>query len=146
VLPELQTHLAYFPIVVPASRRGEFDAIGTDIWNLSTRLFRTAEDDSRSDKSTICLLRVFACLLLDTANDAAGGCHNGVRVLKVVLKAARSCAKEGEFDWGTKMLERAAVYVADLEKDKSDVGDDRIVLERLGNEYLVMRVLLVGLI
>lgn len=90
------------------------------------------------------MLRVFACLLLATANDTASGWQNGVRVLKVALKAARSCAKEVEVDWGTKMMERAAVYVAALEREKGTMGEERIVFERLGNEYLVMRVMLVS--
>jgi hypothetical protein len=102
------------------------------------------------DKRTLCLLRVFSCLLLDSAHEhgvmvKSSTWSNGIRILKVLLKATKSCARYDETDWGTKMLEKAADYVTELAmvEETSVTPEDRAILERLRNEFLVMRVMLV---
>jgi hypothetical protein len=150
---ELASHLVTFPLPAPSARRGEFDTIGTELWNISTRLFRRGDENasaSSMDKRILCLLRVFSCLLLDSAQehgvmDKSSTWTNGIRILKVLLKAAKSCAKYDETDWGTKTPEKAADYVIELAmvEETSVSPEDRAILERLRNEFLVMRVMLV---
>jgi hypothetical protein len=155
---ELLSHLVTFPIPLPSSRRGEFDNIATNLWNLSTRLLRSVEASEQTgagaaavDKKPLCLLRVFSCYLLDAAHQpqdnqedqrrAAGWENNSVRLLKVFLKATKSCTRYGVVDWATKMLERAAAFVGQLIGRVT--GEDGELVERLKNQFLVMRVMLV---
>ena len=142
-----------FPLTAPSSHRGEFDSIATDLWNISTRLLRNRDEQSphgTTDKQQLCLLRVFTCFLLDCAQEhnatnISGVWANGIRILKVILKAAKTCITNSETDWGTKMLEKAATYVTELamREETSITPEDRTILERLRNEFLVMRVMLV---
>jgi hypothetical protein len=121
-------------------------------------LFRSIEDSVQTgsgaaggDKWTLCLLRVFACYLLDAAHQPqssgadqqqyAGWENNSVRLLKVFLKTTKSCARYSVLDWATKMLERAAAFVGQLTGLVTGEGGE--VVERLKNEFLVMRVMLV---
>jgi hypothetical protein len=96
----------------------------------------------------LCLARVFALYMLDVAHDAKSvdehAWGNGIRVLKISIKCAKTCAGNGELSWAVKTLEKAARYCAEL-ADVQVSKAEKEVLERLRNEFLVMRVLLVGL-
>jgi hypothetical protein len=132
------------PIALNSARLAEFDAKGTELWNLSTRLNRSSETH---DKRHLCLLRVFAFNLLDSAHRKQRKTKvNCVRLLKVAFKAAKFCLDGDEVELGVKILERAAAYVVELNSEESQfTPEDEPVRGRLEAEYYVLRTTLVCL-
>ncbi|KAF1989013.1 SPO22-domain-containing protein [Aulographum hederae CBS 113979] len=158
--PELLAHIKSLPLPLPSTSTSlsiakELDEKGTALWNHVTRLRR--KDDALGDKRTLSLLRVFAFLVLDCGqqqqsshkrkDDATSAkakalmkvsASNGVRLLKVGLKAATACLDIGELESCTRALERAAVWQDVLDKSEGN-GRDEDVKGRLCSEYFVLR-------
>lgn len=102
---------------------------------------------------------MFAFTLLDCANharrnDEEAKWKQGVRLLRVALKAAKSCLEVSQLEWCTKVMEKAADHEEQISR-KADEGDgenkdeiegeERRVYERLRIEYWNVRIALVSL-
>jgi hypothetical protein len=141
--PEILSLFGSFPLVAPKSQFSDFDIYGTDLWNLSTRLQRS---DCGDGGHISCLLRVFSCYLLDAADQSkAESWANSIRILKVVIRAAKTCIKLKELELATKMLELAVVYLKTTSKITDITPEDVRIHSRLNNENLLMRILLVSM-
>lgn len=157
---ELRSNIRYLPLqALPAAtaKRADLDKLGTELWNLSTRLRRddpvhSNEHDKPKKTETgdgvaICLLRAYAFLLLDSA-----GSHKVkgqerkacIRLMKIALKAAKACVLAKDLDCATRVLERAATYEEILtgQGQESD-GDETTIATRLQLEYFAVRAALV---
>lgn len=159
------------PLPLPTStavtaRQDELDRLGTELWNLSTNLRRDAalypnanlnpgrKDEAAHKARTVCLLRVFAFLLLDTAARQAMKAREGkrkhcVRLLRVALKTGRMCVEYGDLGSASKVLESAAEYQAALGDDGKGEGSEENEDEReaalvLRAEYYMLRTTLVS--
>jgi len=137
------------------AKREELDQLGTELWNLSTRLRRedlqpngkSREDVARRNRAIV-LLRVFSFLLLDSASGQGTKSRERktcIRLMKVALKAAKVCIERDELDSAVKVLERAADYQEALsqrvdaeELDGAELGN------RLRVEYFAVRTTLVS--
>jgi hypothetical protein len=153
---DLQAHIRTLPLQASSTVTGkqdELDRLGTELWNLSTRLRRdepvtnsTTEEESTQKNRCTCLLRVFSFLLVDSAATQAKGRQRKscVRLMKVALKAARVCIDSSELSNATKVLERAAEYqdVLSTESDRSDHEGSELA-QRLCLEYFAVRTALV---
>ncbi|KAF2463463.1 SPO22-domain-containing protein [Lindgomyces ingoldianus] len=156
LVDDLQLHIKSFPLPVSsatAAKQDELDRLGTELWNLSTRLRRDGahsnvktKDQIAQRKHALCLLRVFAMLLLDTAGGQGRKGperNNCVRLMKVALKAARVCLEDKDLGSATKVLERAADYQDALGKETGDIDKQQAQLvERLRMEYFGVRTIL----
>jgi hypothetical protein len=95
LLNELENQISNFPNKfgsIAASRREDVDIIGTRIWNLCTRLRRDFDTDNPKNVPVILLLaRVFSFLLLDGAYDGRSAPGSLLRLMKIGLKAGKSC-------------------------------------------------------
>ena len=133
-----------FPLIPATTQSGEFETNGTDIWNLSTRLLRT----ERGDGGRIpCLLRVFSCFLLHGAEQCKSeSWSNAIRILKVVLRAAKTCLQQLELPLGTKMLELAAMYLQKASKITDISPEDLEIYTKLSNQNFLLRIILVGFV
>ncbi|KAF2190807.1 SPO22-domain-containing protein [Zopfia rhizophila CBS 207.26] len=153
LIEDLQTHIRNLPFPFSptvAAKQDELDRTGTELWNLSTRLRREysqpngrSRDDVARKKRALCLLRVLAFLLLDTAGGQATKgreVKNCIRLMKVALKAARVCLDDKQLDSATKVLERAADYQDILGNAKDgDRNGEANVSEGLRIEYFAVR-------
>jgi len=136
-------------------KQDELDKLGTELWNLSTRVQReqvqirtNRPQEVASAQQASCLLRVFSFLLLDSARSHTfkGEEHkNCIRIMKVALKAAKVCIKEQELEGATKVLERAADYEELLSQSvhKDDESGEEELGHRLRVEYFAVRAALV---
>ncbi|KAI9690965.1 MAG: hypothetical protein M1822_008585 [Bathelium mastoideum] len=126
-------------------RSAELDSRGTNIWNLSTKLRRG--DESSEIKRLVSLLRAFAMLMLDAAQQGGNSAlHNSTRLFRVSLKAAKTCLDSGNADICLKMLEKAAKYESEMSKPENrPTPEDDLAYKRLSGEYFVMRTALVGI-
>ncbi|KAF1852174.1 SPO22-domain-containing protein [Cucurbitaria berberidis CBS 394.84] len=151
LISDLQTQTRGLPL--PASsttsaKQYELDKLGTELWNLSTRLRRDeAGPDGKEKEETarknriLCLLRAFAFLLLDSAGgQGAKGrqCKSCIRLMKIALKAARVSIEGNEPGTATKVLERAAEYQDVLSK-AGESGGEAELADRLRAEYFAVR-------
>ncbi|KAF3046826.1 hypothetical protein E8E11_007311 [Didymella keratinophila] len=153
LLADLQTHIRHLPL--PASsavtaKRDELDKLGTELWNLSTRLRRdepaqngkSKEDKSRAS-STVCALRAYAFLLLDSAGGhSVKGLERKscIRLVKVALKAAKVCVLGQDLDNARRVLESAASCEDALANARQDDdSDEGNVAKRLRLEYYALR-------
>ncbi|KAI9792395.1 MAG: hypothetical protein M1816_002279 [Peltula sp. TS41687] len=144
LVDDLQRHIDGIPNSKSAlgeSSYEQFDSHGTALWNLSTRLKR--DEGSPIDEKIICLVRVFAFLLLDYAQQTTQGtAKNSVRLLKVALKTARSCLDMKDFnhDYCLRVLERAAEYEESLSQHKDTTKpEDLAFYTQLSAEYFIIR-------
>jgi hypothetical protein len=141
------------PSSTALAKRDELDKLGTELWNLSTRLRRDEPADNGNAKNeiahknrTICFLRNFAFLLLDSAaaqvkDRSQKSC---VRLMKVALKAARECINISELLAATKIMERAAEYQDTMGKETNSASrDGGEIAHRLCMEYFALRTMLV---
>ncbi|KAJ4319655.1 sporulation-specific protein 22 [Neodidymelliopsis sp. IMI 364377] len=126
-------HLPLQPSSAVEAKRDELDKLGTELWNLSTRLRRnktTRDGETKNDiarNGTVCLLRAYAFLLLDAAGSQfmKGREHKPcIRLMKVALKAAKICILGEELVTATKVLERAAAYEEVLGGERKDGHDE----------------------
>lgn len=154
---ELQAEIRLLPLPpssTVAARQIELDKLGTELWNLSTVLRREQQpngmtkDETLQRSRALCLLRVFAFLLLDTACGQATKARERkhcIRLIKVALKAARVCIEHNELGAATKVLERAADYQDELSKESDSTTDEKTnVTDCLRIEYFAVRTTLVG--
>ncbi|KAF2666798.1 SPO22-domain-containing protein [Microthyrium microscopicum] len=138
--PELRSHLPTFPLKPPSSLLGEFDAQGTELWNLSTRLIRENGD---SNQTMPCLLRVFASYMLDGANGGRmGNWENATRVVKVILRATKTCVRFSEYALGVGLLECAGRYFSQTASTTDVTPEDMAVHQRSMDQYSLLQILL----
>ena len=157
---ELRSNIRYLPLQAsPAAtaKRANLDKLGTELWNLSTRLRRNdpvhSNEHDRPNKTetgdgvAICLLRAYAFLLLDSAEShkVKGQERKAcIRLMKIALKAAKACVLAKDLDCATKVLERAAAYEEILTgQGQQRDGDDTTIVGRLQLEYYAVRAALV---
>jgi hypothetical protein len=124
------------------------------LWNLTTSLRRQHDETHHADKEAakqrkqaLCLLRVLAFLVLDSATGDAKQTKKGkhcIRLMKVALKTGRVCIEEGDTANATKVLERAADYQEILAKG-ADSGseEENVNCRALMMEYFGLRMALV---
>lgn len=139
------------------AKRDELDKLGVELWNLSTRLRRDDPaqngDNGKINKgkvrnsSTVCLLRVYAFLLLDSAGSQmvkGRERKSCIRLMKLALKAAKVSISGKELESATRVLERAAAYEDILtgEGHHHD-SNDADIAKRLRLEYFAVRTVLV---
>ena len=133
----------------------ELDRVGTELWNLSTRLLRTdtqsdgnTKDEAAKKNLACCLLRVFAFLVLDTAGGQsikAGEHTRIIRLMKLALKTARVCIAQNRLDHASKVLERATKYQEVIGSHTEDEGSEEGKLVKpLLIDYLAVRITLVS--
>ncbi|KAJ4364246.1 sporulation-specific protein 22 [Ascochyta clinopodiicola] len=162
LLNDLQAQIRHLPLQFsPAvvAKRDELEKLGTELWNLSTRLRRDEPtpsgktNDGKADIcSTVCLLRAYAFLLLDSASSQTVKGRERkacIRLMKVALKAAKVCILAEEFDSATKVLEKAATYeniMSDEHKDGDGEGEETSIARCLCLEYFAVRTVLVKLL
>ncbi|OBT49348.1 hypothetical protein VE00_00485 [Pseudogymnoascus sp. WSF 3629] len=126
------------------SKRQDLDTEGLTLWNLATRLMRANDCPiSPEQRATLLAARVFAFLLLD------GGLGKGntspvcvSRLMKIALKAAKSCIEVKRLDFALKVLEKAAVYEGQLSMHDGAVKASPAEAEtysQLQSEYYVVR-------
>jgi hypothetical protein len=160
VLSDIQLQIHGLPL--PASstvsaRQEDLDKLGTELWNLITRLQRdeSANSGKREDEvayrhRTLCLARCYSFLLLDSACNRTskdGHYKNCIRLMKVALKAARISIESNELESATKVLERAAGYQEILNMKSEGQRDEEAALAgRLQAEYFAVRTTLVSVI
>jgi len=139
---------------ITGPRQGELDKLGTNLWNLSTRLrrdessFNSKQNETIARKSrALCLLRAFAFLLLASASQPATHDRQRkscVRLMKIALKAAKVCIEGSELSAATKVMERAADYQEALGQGESMAEEETTLVTGLRIEYFVVRMALVG--
>jgi hypothetical protein len=126
-----------------SGNQDDLDLLGTDLWNLSTRLRR---EEAIADRTPLYLLRVFAFLLLETAHHAhKGTAQNCVRLLKVALRAVKGCLDCGLLEFAGKVLESAAYFEKSLANPENRITpEDNAIHGRLSGEYYILRTMLVS--
>ncbi|KAF2233241.1 SPO22-domain-containing protein [Viridothelium virens] len=143
LIAELGNHVHHTFSALGVSAGGakstELDSRGTKIWNLSTRLRR--DDNSDEIRKLSVFLRVFAVLMVDAAQQSSPNTpQNSIRLLKVSLKAARTCLENEDTALCLKVLEKAAHYESELGKPENQpTTEDDIAYKRLSGEYFIMR-------
>ncbi|KAJ4331225.1 sporulation-specific protein 22 [Didymella glomerata] len=153
LLADLQTNIRHLPL--PASpavtaKRDELDRLGTELWNSSTRLRRDEPVQNGKNKegkgrssSVVCVLRAYAFLLLDSAGSHSvkgRECKPCIRLMKVALKAAKSCVLRQDLDNARRVLESAASYEDILANaGQHNDGDEGDIAKRLRLEYYAVR-------
>ncbi|KAJ4297875.1 Transcription factor [Kalmusia sp. IMI 367209] len=123
LIEDLQAQICGLPLQASSAvtaRQDELEKLGTELWNLSTRLRRDegqhngrSKDETTQKNHALCLLRVFSFLLLDSAGSQSikgRERKNCMRLMKVALKSAKVCIENNEVEGATKVLERAAEY------------------------------------
>ncbi|KAH8883678.1 SPO22-domain-containing protein [Thozetella sp. PMI_491] len=120
----------------------ELEQQGVPLWNLCNRLSRECPADSGRSKRLFLASRVFAFHLLAFSwQIECTETRNAIRLMKVALKAGRSCIEGSELDLSVLVLEKAADYCSLLKSD----NDDPSMLDEIGNgrsllmEYLILR-------
>jgi hypothetical protein len=162
---EIHAILPSVPRRPPANKSAVLDHAGTELYNLATRLTRSAEADL---KPMLCAVHVFSAYLLDaamrgrlkTATAAGGNSAHGLttpgeggdwekaaRVLRVLVRTARQCSKiyGVEPSVGGRVLERAAECVVLMEGSGDATPEDAEAMARLRTDYLAVRMLTVYL-
>jgi hypothetical protein len=159
---EIYAILPSVPRRPPADKSAVLDQAGTELYNLATRLARSAAADH---KAMLCAVHVFSAYLLDAAmrgrikpaaaggngasrltNPGEGGdWEKAARVLRVLVRTARQCAKVYgvEPSVGGKVLERAAECVVLMEGSGDTTPEDAESMARLRTDYLAVRMLTV---
>ncbi|MCJ1312329.1 hypothetical protein MMC25_006003 [Agyrium rufum] len=118
----------------------DVDEQGMHLYNLSLNL----KQDKATSNQLACLVRVFACLLLDLAHQSAPGtASNALRVYKAILRSAKLCLSHGHCALGERLVEKAADYnnavpQRHTERRKENQLDD----SDEASEYLILRVAL----
>jgi hypothetical protein len=160
VLSDIQLQIHGLPLPassIVSARQEDLDKLGTELWNLITRLRRdeSANNGKKEDgiayrRRTLCLARCYSFLLLDSACNRASKDEqykNCIRLMNVALKAARISIEGNELESATKVLERAAGYQEILNMKSEGQRDEEAALAgRLQAEYFVVRTTLVSVI
>ncbi|MCJ1388414.1 hypothetical protein MMC18_001261 [Xylographa bjoerkii] len=126
--------------LIAAGNFRDVDEYGTRLWNLSSRL----KKDEATSMQLVCLVRVFACLLLDCGHRSrAGGIANAIRVLKSALKTTKLCLEQRHIALAERIVEKAAHYEELLKHcDRSELQEFGTLRTDLSNEYIMMRITL----
>ena len=143
------------PSSAVTAKQDELDKLGTELWNLSTRMRRNESDPDGKPNEKIArkncvlpLLRAYSFLLLDTAGGQGTRGRKRkscIRLMKVALKAAKVCIESKELNTATKVLERAAEYQEGLSKESEDANtEDASLADGLLMEYFAVRTTLVS--
>ncbi|MCJ1227176.1 hypothetical protein MMC12_003831 [Toensbergia leucococca] len=121
-------------------RARDLDSHGTRLWNLAVKLNKA---DS-TDAELVCLVRVFACLLLDYAQRwTKRSAQNDSRVLESALKTIKNCLDRGHLSLAERAVERAAFYEERLTFTEGHIlQDDTTPKGPLSKEYYVLRIAL----
>lgn len=124
-------------------RAADLDRGGTELWNLCTRLRRElggSVDGSRHREKILARCRYFAFLLIDIARRAAGEIcgRDVVHLVRLALKAGRSCVESGELGFSLGALQKAADYIEGI-KGKGGDGDVDGEVMKLEVEYFILR-------
>ncbi|KAL7275567.1 sporulation-specific protein 22 [Rhizina undulata] len=127
----------------------ELDALGTQLWNLSTNLSREGDghnggDGSESRKRRVLNVRVLAFHLLACSWPSAGRkLQNTVRLFKVAIKAGKTCLEHRELHWAGRVIEKAAVYHEEISKSANvspaPSAEESQMHARLSSEYFILR-------
>lgn len=95
LIDQLERHIQSFPNNLgstAATRYGDLDKGGTGLWNLCTRLKRKDGDNKQQGSLVLTMTRLYAFMLLYCAqNSGKGTFANGLRLMRVALKVAKSC-------------------------------------------------------
>lgn len=112
---------------IPNSILSELETCGSEIWNASTHLRRSAQpqeihDNPAKDSSRAgFLLRMFAFMLLDFTYQSSPRRQKDidrlVRNLKIGLKACKACLEAGELDLASNCIQRCGQYAAAAAED-----------------------------
>jgi hypothetical protein len=157
LLSEIYAILPSIPRKPSADKSAVLDQVGTDVYNMATRLARCSPADH---KAMLCAVHVLGAYLADSAmRSRLKGAANGgrvnpgdgsdwekaARILRVLVRTARQCAKvDGvEPSVGGKVLERAAECVVLMEGCGDTTPEDVEVMARLRTDYLAVRMLTV---
>ncbi|MCJ1432892.1 hypothetical protein MMC27_002250 [Xylographa pallens] len=126
--------------LLAAANFRDVDEYGTRLWNISSRL---KKDEATSIK-LVCLVRVFACLLLDCGHRSThGGTANAIRVLKSALKTTKLCLDQRHVALAERIVEKAAHYEEVLKHcDGDELRNFSVLRIDLSSEYIMMRIAL----
>jgi hypothetical protein len=95
LIDSLEKQIHSFPNNVTSAaalKYGELDVVGTELWNICTRLKRREEYNKQQAPVVIVMTRVYAFLMLDCAQSSGNGTlSNILRVKKIALKTAKNC-------------------------------------------------------
>jgi hypothetical protein len=95
LVDKLENHIQNYPPNLgsaAASKFGELDKSGTELWNLSARLKRNDDLSNAQTLTVLAMARLYALLMLDCAHNSGNGAFaNVARLMKVALKTAKSC-------------------------------------------------------
>ncbi|KAF2096421.1 SPO22-domain-containing protein [Rhizodiscina lignyota] len=164
LIEDIQSHLKSLPLApstVTAAHAVAFDVQGTELWNFATRLRRDGDALGRSAPSNshnaqqgvaqvACFVRVLAFFMVDSGwqSSTRSGQHKKLRgfketmrLMRIVLKAGKSCLVLGAMDMCVRLMERAADFEGALGKAAEGTGeeDDKTVAIRLRAQYFVLR-------
>ncbi|KAL8943366.1 MAG: hypothetical protein Q9211_001005 [Gyalolechia sp. 1 TL-2023] len=121
-----------------ATKNRDLDGRGTRIWNL-TSMYK----DNTALAETLALVRAFASLLLDCAQQSGpGATANDIRVLKITLKASKWCLDQGQLGVAEQVIERAACYEQRLQRRLPNNGSQDLAPTRrqLASQYHILRI------
>lgn len=128
-------------------RAADLDRGGTELWNLGTRLRRELDGSAegsgvaaRPRQKLLARCRYFAFLLIDIARRSAGEIcgRDVVHLVRLALKAGRSCVESGELGTSLGALQKAAEYIEGI-KGKGADGDVLGEVMKLEVEYFILR-------
>ncbi|SPO03320.1 uncharacterized protein DNG_06002 [Cephalotrichum gorgonifer] len=142
----------------PGGKRyaADLDAGGTELWNLCTKLRRElgdgTDDEAGPRRKLLSRCRYFAFLLIsiarrDSLGEGREGTRNVVSLVKIALKAARSCVEEGELGVSLDALQKAGDYIellkgrkgCDVDREGGGDGEVEDEVKRLEVDYFILR-------
>jgi hypothetical protein len=95
IVDKLENHIQNFPDNLGSAataRYEELDKSGATLWNLCTRLKRNTDLETQQTSVVFAMTRLFAFMMLDAAQSSGkGSFSNGVRIMQVALKTAKTC-------------------------------------------------------
>lgn len=118
----------------------EFDAQGTELWNIAARMTRHDVDD----RTASCLVRVFAFRMLESgSSDRDGLAVNRVRLLNAAHRTAKACLDALEFDLMVQIMTSAAQSLQLFEERVSSTRSEYTpILTRVNAEHNMLRMAL----
>lgn len=142
------------------SKASDLDAIGTELWNITTCILRDAEESGpvapiKRDTPTraTVLLRTFAFYLLDAAYHASQrrtkDAEQRLRNFKLALKTCRYCLDNDELELAMRVLERCSDHASAVDdasplvrltEDGAET-EQRAKLRELAVEFYLLRIM-----
>lgn len=130
----------------------DLDRGGTELWNLCTKLRRELDASvgeleggaTGARKRLLARCRYFAFLLIDIARRSLGdkrgvGGGEAVHLVRLALKAGRSCVESGELGASLGALQKAGDYIEGIKRSQDD--DIQGEVRKLEVEFFTMRTL-----